>query len=276
MRGKRSAASELVGSPSAHPRACGENPRPPTIPRRSPGSSPRIRGKRHNDHAGPRRRRFIPAHAGKTGGPATHWTGTWIHPRACGENDATPRQWGRLAGSSPRMRGKQWASRYAAWASGFIPAHAGKTRRGWPRTRGRRVHPPRMRGKPEHVCGGAPRGGFIPAHAGKTCPGSTPLSLRRVHPHACGENHGDWDVRPRGFGSSPRMRGKRDCGGCRPPGCGFIPAHAGKTSPHGASGRGTWVHPRACGENPPKPARPPWYVGSSPRMRENDLRRRTV
>ena len=169
--------------------------------------------------------------------------------------------------SSPRVRGKRRHAEAVGAPCRFIPAHAGKTMGEQIRRLGLGVHPracgenaarmapdsgpegssPRMRGKPEHVCGGAPRGGFIPAHAGKTCPGSTPLSLRRVHPRACGENHGDWDVRPRGFGSSPRMRGKRDCGGCRPPGCGFIPAHAGKTQ-----------------SSPPMTRR---SRGSSPRMR---------
>ena len=50
----------------AHPRVCGENSQP-TTRRKSPrGSSPRMRGKLHDEYRNSPARRLIPAYAGKT------------------------------------------------------------------------------------------------------------------------------------------------------------------------------------------------------------------
>ena len=70
----------------AHPRACGENSargRRASIPR---GSSPRMRGKPWRNGRKDRRRRLIPAHAGKTAYGLAHPKQSRAHPRACGEN----------------------------------------------------------------------------------------------------------------------------------------------------------------------------------------------
>ena len=115
-----------------HPRACGENPAARNARRRSLGSSPRMRGKHRGGARFLLSRRLIPAHAGKTeclyllrGIPPAH-------PRACGENLASPGLSFQVPGSSPRMRGKRLRSRVAQGAWGLIPAHAGKTGRTHP------------------------------------------------------------------------------------------------------------------------------------------------
>ena len=120
-------------SSSVHPRACGERGRPcrpePVHPRacgeRLP-QSPRVRGIAHE--------RFIPARAGNGLASVSHAAKAPVHPRACGERgpavsvrsvrtepvhpracgeraracSRAPRsspRWGRVSGSSPRVRG---------------------------------------------------------------------------------------------------------------------------------------------------------------------------
>ena len=86
----------------AHPRVCGENVRSVKI--RSPfsgssprvrgklfvpaaeGSSPRVRGKPRSCGGRVRRRRLIPACAGKTYLIRPDSRNPWAHPRVCGEN----------------------------------------------------------------------------------------------------------------------------------------------------------------------------------------------
>ena len=93
---------------AAHPRVCGENlgdliDRAATV-----GSSPRVRGKQHPAGAGRRRRRLIPACAGKTG-EHVHWCNSkGAHPRVCGENVNAISGGTKETGSSPRVRGKPW------------------------------------------------------------------------------------------------------------------------------------------------------------------------
>ena len=104
-----------------HPRACGENVRQ--------------RGRLQA------RARFIPAHAGKTPNPDLPDWLVAVHPRACGENLPGAKDSLFYEGSSPRMRGKRRPLARRPAGGGFIPAHAGKTRRGLPRARRRPVHP---------------------------------------------------------------------------------------------------------------------------------------
>ena len=84
--GKTPKVVSRYSSRAAHPRAGGENRRPPPFHREKSGSSPRGRGKHHGPARHRRITRLIPARAGKT----THQsrrTGTHpAHPRAGGEN----------------------------------------------------------------------------------------------------------------------------------------------------------------------------------------------
>ena len=87
-----------------------------------------------------------------------------------------------------------------------------------------------MRGKPHRATGPFHAVRIIPAHAGQT--GERPSNARPLadHPRACGANlqlvegfGGSF------FGSSPRMRGKRQGSDGRRPETRIIPAHAGQT-----------------------------------------------
>ena len=104
-----------------------------------------------------------------------------------------------------------------------------------------------MRGKPSGHSEKTTRAGNIPAYAGKT-PGS-----------GCGC--------PGGWGTSPRMRGKRLLNRPLPAPQGNIPAYAGKTvrDPHMCFNAGE--HPRVCGENLHSEKCSHNIAGTSPRMR---------
>ena len=84
--GKTYSEAFTQGTARAHPRACGENAAAEAPEQTTPGSSPRMRGKRKSLALPACSAGLIPAHAGKT----LH---IWIraglrpaHPRACGEN----------------------------------------------------------------------------------------------------------------------------------------------------------------------------------------------
>ena len=86
-----------------------------------------MRGK-HNDGVAPGARiGLIPAHAGKTDLAPVVVSMRGAHPRACGENGIVVASFGRVTGSSPRMRGKQFTQRGDTAGARLIPAHAGKT-----------------------------------------------------------------------------------------------------------------------------------------------------
>ena len=114
-------------APTAHPRVCGENPRILRNGAATPGSSPRMRGKR--DHGGQYRggKGLIPAYAGKTAKITGGAIRVTAHPRVCGENVSEEKCFVKRNGSSPRMRGKQALRLLRAFTSGLIPAYAGKT-----------------------------------------------------------------------------------------------------------------------------------------------------
>ena len=226
--GKTSPQGTRVHVSRAHPRACGENKPPKPRSRRSPGSSPRVRGKPASELQQSQGAGLIPARAGKTDRRAGLARQLRAHPRACGENNLRLSSVDGPPGSSPRVRGKlsEWETR--PYEDGLIPARAGKTHRRSRRTRSSWAHPracgenggvggvghggsgssPRVRGKrmgpPPH-----PRpAGLIPARAGKTRARRRGLHRQGAHPRACGENPtGAWGP-AYSSGSSPRVRGK--------------------------------------------------------------------
>ena len=126
---------------AAHPRVCGENAAMEVLAVMSPGSSPRVRGKRVRRLGRRLTRGLIPACAGKTPYLPGKATATPAHPRACGENPTHPLPGGRVSGSSPRVRGKHSGVDYVSGVARLIPARAGKT--GWPASNGpsRQAHP---------------------------------------------------------------------------------------------------------------------------------------
>ena len=167
-----------------------------------------MRGKLDWRSSRARRRRLIPAHAGKTLVDSFVFQSVEAHPRACGENMfLTPSQ-SCCQGSSPRMRGKHLSAWRRSYLNRLIPAHAGKTENPRRHSHGCRAHPracgenfnaycnvhvrqgssPRMRGKPKELDRPISFWGLIPAHAGKTSRIGNQRRTCRAHPRACGEN----------------------------------------------------------------------------------------
>ena len=247
--GKTSPPPRPTWPPSAHPRACGENRLFPARATAAAGSSPRVRGKPGSVSGGTRSARLIPARAGKTSCRSRPPTRNPAHPRACGENACTPRTGWAVAGSSPRVRGKQAHVRLRRRPARLIPARAGKTSPAPAPGAAGTAHPracgenadhglgsgwsagssPRVRGKPVDGGGHGVVSGLIPARAGKTPAALTTPATRGAHPRVCGENMVSTKGTARSEGSSPRVRGKRPCSSppIRTPR--LIPACAGKT-----------------------------------------------
>ena len=191
------------------------------------------------------------------------------HPRSRGENRNASSAPASATGSSPLTRGKLSSGHDGSFQRGLIPAHAGKTGIHRRRYRWRRAHP-RSRGENgtqsigshAHV-GSSPltRGkrysvhrltcacGFIPAHAGKTACHPLTQGRRGAHPRSREENIDAWKLPERHVGSSPLTRGKRYSVHRLTCACGFIPAHAGKTSHDPAHQSASTAHPRSRREN---------------------------
>ena len=116
--------------------------------------------------------------------------------------------------------------------------------------------------------------GSIPAHAGKPPGPPCHLTCYRVYPRACGETptFREWVGERQGL--SPRMRGNQGRPPGRGPGCGSIPAHAGKPDQSLKLRALHWVYPRACGETLRTGRCGRSGRGLSPRMRGNLLAKR--
>ena len=211
-----------------HPRGCGEKLAGSPRAALAPGSSPRVRGKGVGlrfveDSPG-----IIPAGAGKRASSIHATAFPRDHPRGCGEKPPGESMTSRMAGSSPRVRGKAVQDFAGVLDVGIIPAGAGKSRdrgarRGRPgdHPRGcgekrkmltllstRRGSSPRVRGKGggRRPFGGA--SGIIPAGAGKSSYRTTFPAEPRDHPRGCGEKNSALSRRLSSAGSSPRVRGK--------------------------------------------------------------------
>ena len=190
-------------------------------------------------------------------------------------------------GSSPRGRGKRTRHVRALSEEGLIPARAGKTgghQNGGSQTgahpRAGGENPTAYRGNAANA-GSSPRGrgklnanfaelkeaGLIPARAGKTRSAAEWCLRRAAHPRAGGENSRPRDDTQCRSGSSPRGRGKLRCCERLRIKYGLIPARAGKTWPHRPALTALSAHPRAGGENPPRPSNTSPAPGSSPRGR---------
>ena len=69
-----------------HPRVCGEHLQSWKQRRKQTGSSPRVRGAPTAPGSATARSGIIPACAGSTTTTTSSRTGTWDHPRVCGEH----------------------------------------------------------------------------------------------------------------------------------------------------------------------------------------------
>ena len=221
----------------------------------------------------------------------------WAHPRVCGENGVGHVGDNADRGSSPRVRGKPPARAPASLNCGLIPACAGKTPPAGDSPHKRGAHPrvcgenlgathrngkmtgssPRVRGKRGAARGVVAGGGLIPACAGKTTTQRKANSLPTAHPRVCGENPGGVAQAPRGWGSSPRVRGKQRPKTNRLQNIGLIPACAGKTLRVTARVYSSSAHPRVCGENTREARKLVKSSGSSPRVRgKHDTKARSL
>ena len=187
-----------------------------------------MRGKGRGRRRGRRLRGIIPAGAGKRACTLTFSERMRDHPRGCGEKLLHTFYPFARGGSSPRVRGKVFATNEVRGALRIIPAGAGKRARSTSPARLRWDHPrgcgekcfrppsarstlgssPRVRGKVAlrfHVRRVA---GIIPAGAGKSGLGGGGLGRRGDHPRGCGEKFNGCSLRTATMGSSPRVRGK--------------------------------------------------------------------
>ena len=88
-----------------------------------------------------------------------------------------------------------------------------------------------------------------------------------VYPRVCGGNIGNFFLRYRFDGLSPRVRGKPGDSAGRYPVDGSIPACAGETAEDAGRSRRQEVYPRVCGGNRCKPFTGKGIEGLSPRVR---------
>ena len=98
----------------AHPRECGADHLQLQLLACDRGSSPRVRGRQLPNPTRGSTQRLIPASAGQTFANGAAVVRSTAHPRECGA-DVAPRvcRWTRL-GSSPRVRGRPFATSNAA------------------------------------------------------------------------------------------------------------------------------------------------------------------
>ena len=206
--GKTRTVCQRVHGDGDHPRGCGENLTDRKNAAERLGSPPRMRGKPNTRNTARKARGITPADAGKTRGQIQTKRAIWDHPRGCGENGFSAYCQLTLAGSPPRMRGKQKIRAASQWIEGITPADAGKTlkrvrplifMRDHPRGCGENIRrraiqlpfpgsPPRMRGK-QLTSNTIPLPTRItPADAGKTITVMCKIIIDKDHPRGCGEN----------------------------------------------------------------------------------------
>ena len=255
--------------PEVYPRVCGGNNYLWLWQGKSPGLSPRVRGKRSTTRLLSDRERSIPACAGETRAPAWHTSDKWVYPRVCGGNRVDDNRDNDAGGLSPRVRGKRPASMRLTISARSIPACAGETPRPISAADGREVYPrvcggnrvecrrecaagglsPRVRGK---HCDNPPTGmalRSIPACAGETPVGGSAAAADWVYPRVCGGNYFGLHDPQDDPGLSPRVRGKRNLGLGHLDAPRSIPACAGETPGRGQQLYGLLVYPRVCGGN---------------------------
>ena len=171
---------------TVHPRVCGEQGVRAFRVCPRVGSSPRVRGTDNVALLTVCLPRFIPACAGNSRRNARVNTQATVHPRVCGEQGVDVVRQDLDLGSSPRVRGTVYQSRYGCVAGRFIPACAGNRSLtsyikvvppvhprvcgeqdgAIPRTTGSVGSSPRVRGTDKGVGRQQEGGRFIPACAG--------------------------------------------------------------------------------------------------------------
>ena len=228
---------------------CGEHGRLATMPCRSPGSSPHVRGAQRLERQSCSLSGIIPACAGSTSWETLRRSSIRDHPRMCGEHSVKHNAKGNDQGSSPHVRGARRRQQDHPGSQGIIPACAGSTSRppdlhtvprDHPRMCGE--HPlvtssaspsagssPHVRGAPTGDLLGVTIGGIIPACAGSTPTATRPSREPRDHPRMCGEHAHVSHWSRSHVGSSPHVRGAQSADEVEVELRGIIPACAGST-----------------------------------------------
>ena len=209
------------------------------------------------------------------------------HPRVCGEKVKDAIAPTALAGSPPRVRGKDRKLLHNLFGQGITPACAGKRLERWalngaswdhPRVCGEKGalqllgkkvlgSPPRVRGKAVVWLLTTSKLRITPACAGKRSAHTPHPVLTRDHPRVCGEKRAGLAGERSGLGSPPRVRGKEFHRSLSSVRSGITPACAGK-SPKGQNiSCKSWDHPRVCGEKPVQVEALTPQQGSPPRVR---------
>ena len=124
-----------------------------------------------------------------------------------------------------------------------------------------------MRGKGDCDFRTLQRVGITPAYAGKSISFRQSSHTHEDHPRLCGEKTGKGQVYFVNKGSPPPMRGKVTVSSSSRVMMGITPAYAGKSPTCDFCGRGTWDHPRLCGEKSDRSATCFFKSGSPPPMR---------
>ena len=109
-----------------HPRVCGEKTEIAYVVFLSEGSPPRVRGKAYRIKPHCVNARITPACAGKRSSVCKHGRTGKDHPRVCGEKFFTAPAMLPIAGSPPRVRGKDENPYTQKPLTGITPACAGK------------------------------------------------------------------------------------------------------------------------------------------------------
>ena len=264
----RGSTSSPVGR-RAHPRSRGEHEQIHKRIGQVQGSSPLARGARRVEHPHRVGCGLIPARAGSTADGRHLGRGERAHPRSRGEHEVHFDAGGVYNGSSPLARGAQPGLRGELLRLRLIPARAGSTWAGSPRSTGSRAHP-RSRGEHKAAAAsgrevhgssplarGAHRGvvlalvgaGLIPARAGSTTSTRRRPSTPRAHPRSRGEHLGSSRRLAVVPGSSPLARGARSGGPDGVPRARLIPARARSTPVPSRTTPAWWAHPRSRGEH---------------------------
>ena len=115
-----------------HPRVCGEKPDAPSLCVAPLGSPPRMRGKVAAISAYNAAPGITPAYAGKSYEKRLFLSGSWDHPRVCGEKKRKGNSPHARTGSPPRMRGKDLSGLKTKSTLRITPAYAGKSARWLP------------------------------------------------------------------------------------------------------------------------------------------------
>ena len=126
---------------------------------------------------------------------------------------------------------------------------------------------PRVRGKRDWVSSEVAALGYIPACAGEAFDNLVRHLQSPVHPRVCGGSRNAGLCIGLIAGTSPRVRGKLECGRERVVDRGYIPACAGEARRAVALACVASVHPRVCGGSGFLQGRQEPELGTSPRVR---------